>query len=59
MDMKLLDWFSRSKTDAKKKASLGRNEHCWCGSGKKHKRCHLDRDAYKRRMNGDIDKAKI
>ena len=22
---------------------LGRNELCWCGSGKKFKRCHLDR----------------
>ena len=26
---------------------LGRNERCWCGSGKKYKRCHLDRDAQK------------
>jgi len=23
----------------------GRNEPCWCGSGKKYKQCHLDRDA--------------
>jgi hypothetical protein len=23
----------------------GRNEPCWCGSGKKYKRCHLDEDA--------------
>ncbi len=23
---------------------LGRNEPCWCGSGKKFKRCHLDRE---------------
>jgi len=23
---------------------LGRNERCWCRSGKKYKRCHLDRD---------------
>jgi len=22
----------------------GRNERCWCGSGKKYKRCHWDRD---------------
>ena len=22
---------------------LGRNDPCWCGSGKKYKRCHLDR----------------
>jgi hypothetical protein len=23
--------------------NLGRNDRCWCGSGKKYKRCHLDR----------------
>ena len=23
---------------------LGRNDPCWCGSGKKYKRCHLDRE---------------
>ena len=23
---------------------LGRNDRCWCGSGKKYKRCHLDRE---------------
>jgi uncharacterized protein YecA (UPF0149 family) len=25
----------------------GRNEDCWCGSGKKYKKCHLDADAEK------------
>jgi SEC-C motif len=25
--------------------SIGRNDRCWCGSGKKYKRCHLDADA--------------
>ncbi|MEQ8200497.1 MAG: type I methionyl aminopeptidase [Syntrophomonadaceae bacterium] len=23
---------------------LSRNDHCWCGSGKKYKKCHLDQD---------------
>jgi hypothetical protein len=23
---------------------LGRNDPCWCGSGLKHKKCHLDRE---------------
>jgi uncharacterized protein YchJ len=27
-----------------KKRKLGRNERCWCGSGKKYKKCHLDAD---------------
>ena len=26
---------------------LGRNARCWCGSGKKYKRCHLGRDTQK------------
>jgi hypothetical protein len=26
-------------------AKLGRNEPCWCGSGKKFKHCHLNREA--------------
>jgi len=24
--------------------ALGRNDPCWCGSGNKYKRCHLDSD---------------
>jgi uncharacterized protein YecA (UPF0149 family) len=28
--------------------TLGRNEPCWCGSGKKYKKCHLEEDAKKR-----------
>ncbi len=24
--------------------TLGRNDRCWCGSGKKYKHCHLDRE---------------
>jgi len=27
---------------------LGRNDFCWCGSGKKYKRCHMDADMAKR-----------
>lgn len=26
---------------------FGRNEKCWCGSGKKYKQCHLNRDQQK------------
>ena len=25
-------------------AKLGRNDPCWCGSGKKYKRCHYEAD---------------
>ena len=27
---------------------LGRNDRCWCGSGKKYKTCHLASDDRKR-----------
>ena len=26
------------------RSKLGRNDQCWCGSGKKYKHCHLDRE---------------
>ena len=29
--------------------SLGRNDDCWCGSGRKYKRCHLEEDEKKLR----------
>ena len=29
-------------------STLGRNDLCWCGSGKKHKRCHEGADAARR-----------
>jgi tetratricopeptide (TPR) repeat protein len=37
-----LDRSVSTLTSRKKK--LGRNEPCWCGSGKKYKKCHLDSD---------------
>jgi hypothetical protein len=27
---------------------LGRNQECWCGSGKKYKQCHLAHDERRR-----------
>lgn len=29
------------------KDKIGRNDPCWCGSGKKHKKCHRDRESEK------------
>jgi hypothetical protein len=34
--------------DDKPLPDLGRNDRCWCGSGKKYKACHLERDARRR-----------
>ncbi|MCK4857243.1 MAG: SEC-C domain-containing protein [candidate division Zixibacteria bacterium] len=33
--------FNRPPSSAK---NLGRNNPCWCGSGKKYKKCHYDSD---------------
>lgn len=38
--MGLLDLFKRSRPEAPA-AKPERNEPCWCGSGKKYKKCHL------------------
>lgn len=35
---------------------LGRNEKCWCGSGKKYKKCHLNRDQQAPVSLGDAHK---
>lgn len=32
---------------------LARNDLCWCGSGMKYKRCHMDRDMEKDRIKAD------
>jgi hypothetical protein len=48
--MKILERFFNNKQTERKKEDLGRNEVCWCGSGKKYKRCHLETDAHKNRM---------
>ena len=48
--MSLGSWF-RNLISGKPKAAevaLGRNDVCWCGSGKKYKKCHLKSDELKR-----------
>ena len=41
-----LDGFDEVEDEPFERAEpkLGRNEPCWCGSGKKYKKCHLDSD---------------
>ena len=31
----------------KREITLGRNDPCWCGSGKKYKNCHMNEDLQK------------
>lgn len=36
--------FRAGRTPPERARKLGRNEPCWCGSGLKYKRCHLESD---------------
>src|SRR3954464_13618001 len=40
--------FSASSRSKGPQAPIGRNDLCWCGSGKKYKKCHLKKDELKR-----------
>jgi hypothetical protein len=50
----LTSWFKNlfSRAERPQAVALGRNDACWCGSGKKYKKCHLDSDAEKQRETG-------
>lgn len=41
-----LEEISEDNTAIGGKKKLGRNDPCWCGSGKKYKKCHLNRDSH-------------
>jgi hypothetical protein len=40
----LLDKIFRRNPPPKHADKLGRNDICWCGSGKKYKKCHYESD---------------
>lgn len=44
--MSLGAWFRNllSPRPSQTREELGRNDPCWCGSGKKYKKCHLSKD---------------
>jgi SEC-C motif len=47
----LASWFRNLFASASAKpqpTEIGRNDLCWCGSGKKYKKCHLKSDELKR-----------
>jgi hypothetical protein len=46
----LASWFRNLVSPRPKSTQieLGRNDVCWCGSGKKYKKCHLKSDELKR-----------
>ena len=41
----LSNWFFKETKAQEHHITLKRNDPCWCGSGKKYKRCHLESDA--------------
>ena len=43
---KVLD-LMRGEEDPRPAVLPGRNEHCWCGSGRKYKKCHQHEDQAK------------
>jgi SEC-C motif-containing protein len=50
----LMSWLRNlfSRPERPQEMALGRNDLCWCGSGKKYKRCHLSSDEAKQREAG-------
>jgi len=42
----VIDYF-KPQDYTKPGAGLGRNDACWCGSGRKYKKCHLQEDEKK------------
>ncbi len=42
----IIRFFNPDEAEARGR-DLGRNDLCWCGSGKKYKKCHLDGDEQK------------
>jgi len=45
--MGLLEWsakFFKGNDEAAAREKPGRNDPCWCGSGKKYKKCHSAED---------------
>jgi uncharacterized protein len=34
-----------TETVVRQSPKTGRNDPCWCGSGKKYKKCHLEADS--------------
>ncbi len=45
----------RTGTVRRARPKIGRNDPCWCGSGKKYKKCHMSADASADRGGSDAD----
>lgn len=55
--MELLSGIAKAfsgETKSKPDTTIGRNDPCWCGSGVKYKRCHLDSDRRSEQANQKV-----
>jgi len=42
--LKSIGSFFKTGEETAVREKVGRNDPCWCGSGKKYKKCHLNED---------------
>jgi hypothetical protein len=52
-DEEMEDEFPPAEEPVRRSATPGRNDPCWCNSGKKYKKCHLDSDERNRQAPRD------
>jgi uncharacterized protein YchJ len=45
--LKSIGSFFKTEEDEVPTQKVGRNDACWCGSGRKYKKCHLEEDEKK------------
>ncbi len=63
--MSLMQWLKNlfaprpAAAGAREKKIPGRNEPCWCGSGKKYKQCHIRKDTEDRIEAGHAARAAV
>ena len=63
--MSLMQWLKNlftprpSAAGPRERTPPGRNEPCWCGSGKKYKQCHLRKDTAERIEAGHAARAAV
>jgi len=50
---KLAEYFAGQKESCQPR-EVGRNDDCWCGSGIKYKKCHLDEDQKRLRAKNPV-----
>ena len=51
-NMNVPDRDDKPETVRRDHPKIGRNDPCWCGSGKKYKNCHMKQDMEEARKKG-------